>query len=66
MFRPSDSHRRQILERRVERSRRALPAGEVEVEVVHERLVAGDRLERVVVRERQHRPARGSPASGLA
>ena len=47
-------HRRQVLERRVERSGRALPPGEVEMEVVHERLVAGKRFERVAVREGQH------------
>ncbi len=49
------AHRHQILERRVERSGRALTTGEVEMEVVHERLVAGNRLERVAVREGQHR-----------
>ena len=48
------AHRHQVLERRVERSGGALPAGEVEMEVVDERLVAGDRLERIAVREGQH------------
>ena len=52
------AHRHQILERRVERSGGALTAGEVEMEVVDERLVAGQRLERVAVREGQHRLTR--------
>ncbi|MBW8867899.1 MAG: hypothetical protein JF610_11320 [Acidobacteria bacterium] len=51
-------HRREILEGRIERSGQALPAGEVEMEVVDEGLVAGNRLERVAVREREHRLTR--------
>ena len=57
-------HRREILHRRVERSGRARATGEVEMEMVHDGLVAGERLERVAVREGEHRLPRRFTASG--
>ena len=47
-------HGHQVLERVVERSGRAQPLGEPQVEMVHHRLVAGQRLEDVAVREGHH------------
>ena len=61
---PERLHRDEILHRRVERSRGADALGESQVEVIHECLVAGDRLERVVVRECHHRLTRGLGAVG--
>ena len=51
-------HRREILKRRVERSRSPLAPGEVEMEVIDERLVPSERLEGIAVREGQHALAR--------
>jgi len=51
-------HRGEILDRRVERARGFHAIGKPQVEVVHHRLVAGNRLEHVVVGEGQHRLAR--------
>src|SRR5262245_28853206 len=50
---PERLHRGEILERRVERSRQTLAPGEVEVEVIDEGLVPGNRLERIAVCERE-------------
>ena len=55
---PERLHRDQILEHGVERSRQPLPSGEIEMEVVDERLVAGNRLEGVAVREGERGLAR--------
>src|SRR6516165_9383950 len=48
------AHRREVLQWRVERSCIADASREVEMKVIHEGLVARNRLERVVMGERQN------------
>ena len=52
---PERLHRDEILDRCIERPGRLHPIGEPQMEMVHHRLVAGNRLERIVVSKREHR-----------